>query len=363
MTWYLTHLESWDNPATADTQNISRRYLNNDLTNINMESSDVVDGLRCLKVGQSVSIPRVFALNFGGNCKSVHCGFWMKINRPATGESSRTATDSMFTTFSPDALSDHLQMSRHITGYLTFFRASTLLGTGNRRVSNNAWHYYEMFFRMDDGSSPAGKWIVDVDGINVFDYTGITYWVTNRYISSIAFQGRANTQASNEVLVDGFWCRVSPDLENSPTFYGPSIVRYLAPNGDGNYSQWTSTASPTHYTEIDETGDDDANTTYISTAANGNKATFTYPNLSLATGETIKGVGVRDMVAKVTAATGGAHKNIARISSTDYYGIEKYHAQSFYRVEQTCWENSPATASAWTEAEVNGAEFGIEYVG
>ena len=51
---------------------------------------------------------------------------------------------------------------------------------------------------------------------------------------------------------------------------------------------------------------------------------------------------------------------LTRISSTDYLGSESDQQITEYKVVTSVWDTNPDDSSAWEEADVNGAEFGVK---
>jgi hypothetical protein len=123
------------------------------------------------------------------------------------------------------------------------------------------------------------------------------------------------------------------------------------PDANGNYQEWGNSA----FGNVDEvvagadfatSGTADQRTCYSMGA---------FP--ALGTNEAIAAV---QMAATANRdAAGPQNANLfTRISSTDYHGSDKSLNVAATFVQQK-WETSPATAAAWTIAEINGAEFGV----
>jgi hypothetical protein len=163
-------------------------------------------------------------------------------------------------------------------------------------------------------------------------------------------------QANHSVYVDDLYvCDTAGSVNND--FLGDVRVQSIFPSGAGNTTQMTPSAG-SNYTCVDETTPN-GDTDYVSETAAGEKDTYAFGNLTPTSG-TIKGVQVLINARKDDAG----FRTIApvyRPASTDYDGSTVNVGDSYvYYSEIT--EVSPETSSAWTIAEVNGAEFGVKLI-
>lgn len=363
MAWFYDCLDSFEWIGSNTQTQVEQRYMQTGLASWSFDTSDKISGTHSLKLTQNFSQAIVYYREMNGAINSVHMGFWVKFQRATAGEKSRTDGDPIMRAYEADG-DDQINVSRHITGYLTFFRrqVSGYLGCTKHRVPNNVWHYIELYWRQDDNSSPQGEVVCWVNGVKEFEYSGYTFWGTDDKVSYIVLHGADTSTANNATWFEGLWVRASVDLENEPTPHGFCKVVSSIPDGDGNYGQWNSTASPTQYTEVDDTNGNDT-ATYISTNTADNKSSFTHAALGLNAGETIKCVGLYHSGEK-EAVGGGSHRGFTRVSGADYFLPERYiYEKDHYIFTQEYWEYDPSSSpeAAWTEAAVDAAEFGIEY--
>ena len=140
-------------------------------------------------------------------------------------------------------------------------------------------------------------------------------------------------------------------------FRGPIEVLPLLPDGNGNSSDLVGqdADSVNNHLNVDEQDPDDG-TTYNGSDLEGDKDTYTFENVP--TDAEIIGLFVTQNAAKTD--TGAKFiRPVIRIGSTDYVGAS--HALgTAYDVIEVPFDVSPATAVAFTAAEVNAAEFGSE---
>jgi hypothetical protein len=138
-------------------------------------------------------------------------------------------------------------------------------------------------------------------------------------------------------------------------FLGDCRVDTLMPNGEGNYSAWTCSTGGTHSALVDEAVPNTSDYVESSTAAQ--KDSWAFANLTAVTG-TIFGAAI-NLAALKSDAGARDIKPLCRSGSTDSLGsafslsTDQLYVQKIYEVD-------PNTASAWTESNVNSAEFGVE---
>jgi hypothetical protein len=143
----------------------------------------------------------------------------------------------------------------------------------------------------------------------------------------------------SEIIVADF-CTVGSKIVSRP------------PTGNGSYQEWTNGGFAI-VDDVDATGAD------LATSATANQRT-TYTHAALtALGGTEVLAGVKVAAAVNREVTGPQNLNfMTRISTTDYNGADQSLSTTSGRNSQM-WENSPASATAWTIAEINAAHMGV----
>lgn len=243
------------------------------------------------------------------------------------------------------------QASLHKVGvnYVMHLGASTgnpVLGT----IPNvlGGWSYIEIGYLTHP---TAGRCILRLNGATVSDFTGNTRASgTLNAISSITYQGPDTTDRSFDdiYIVDG---------EGSPNnFLGDCKVVALYPNGNGNSSQGTGSDgdSTDNYLLVDEPLP--STTDYVDLSI-GEKDTYAYSNHGLSTG-IVGGVQLRSVLSK-TDVGAVRTRSVARLGGTEAYGSDFYPPFGSYVYIQTTWTTRP-TGGAWTLADLDNAEFGLE---
>lgn len=227
----------------------------------------------------------------------------------------------------------------------------TLLNTSTATLSIGVWYYIEFKSTIHDTTGSYELRIngaSDVSGSSVDTRNGGTSGVIDTIqLGSFATIG---TPASYDDL---YFCNQSGATNNN--FLGDCRVDTLLPTGDGNYLQFTPSTGTTHYTLVDEST---PNTTdYVSDANAGDRDSYTFPDLTALTSQTVYGIQINAAALKSDTGTRSIG-TMSRLSGTDKdgTGVALGTGQSYISEIQ---ETDPASA-AWTEANINAAEFGVK---
>lgn len=231
-----------------------------------------------------------------------------------------------------------------------FTTGNTTLATASEGLSVGQWAYLEIEYL--PAANPTGRFILRKNDIIILDYTGNT-----RSSTSI-------TKPDMIVLTGGFYPAPTIHFDDfylldtsgsyNNAFKGDVEVRALAPNGNGNYSQFTG--SDGNSVDNYDLVNDATYTDYVESSTVGQKDSYQLENLS--------GVNVHAVQSVVRGAqtSGGmaAVRPFVRVGSTDYPGATQYLGQQ--NISTNIYEVNPATSTPWTETDVNGTEVGIEVV-
>jgi len=188
--------------------------------------------------------------------------------------------------------------------------------------------------------------------------------------STVVSDSGADTKAGTDSGVDalnlrgsisgGGYLRLDDLYIADDDFQGDCRIDTLWPDGAGNYSQWTPTPSGTsNYANVDDANDQDDDSTYNSTDVLNEIDSYTFDNLTPISGANILAVALNLALRKDDA---GQRKftPLIRISSTDYTGTE-LDGYDNYKTRQEIFENPPSDpSSAWSDSDVNGAEYGVK---
>lgn len=246
------------------------------------------------------------------------------------------------------------------TTFLEVYRGShdggTKILTGSTAISSQTQYYIELHGVIDNSS---GEVEIRVGTQSDGTFNGDTQATGNANIQTIHLGLYDAGAPPNVGTIDAYYddfviVDTSGSVANSWPF-GAGVER-LDPDGDGNYSQWTSTGG-NDYTEINDLAtygnavDDD--TTRIYHGVVGERTSVTVDNTSLA-GDDVLGVAI------VSYAKGGGADDVAhfvRLSTTDY-DQTAFTPASGYGWHMTILTTNPATTSAWATSEIDGMEIG-----
>lgn len=170
--------------------------------------------------------------------------------------------------------------------------------------------------------------------------------------AQISAFGLGGNVAATPIYYDDVWlaatdlgdCRVTP---------------INASTGDGTLADFTPSTGTDNGAMVDE-NPPDGDTTYNSSTVITNRDTYNFPASGI-TGAMVHGVKLHNYCRKQDAGT-VSMKPVIRIGGNNYEGAEQFLPTTYSHVTQQ-YDTSPATAAAWTVAEIDGAEFGIRHHG
>jgi hypothetical protein len=227
----------------------------------------------------------------------------------------------------------------------------TVLGTSAPGVLiSNTWHYIELSATIH---SSAGTVDVHIDGINVLSLTSQnTQSTANAYANAFGIGASGNSNVSYH---DDVYCLGGTGGVRT-TRIGPCrVTGIVASIGDGSVAQFTPLSASDNGAMVDDaTPDDDS--TYNSSGTIGFIDTYNFAAIGY-TG-TVHGLMVRNDCRSDSGAAG--IRNVTRIGSTNYFS-SVFALSTSYVMYTNLRETSPATSTAWTIAEIDAAEFGVEH--
>ncbi len=225
---------------------------------------------------------------------------------------------------------------------------------------NQGWMYLEIKWRIHDS---LGTWEFKIDGSTV--WTASTYdtkvFAGNFYWDGVQIELSAlavNTHLDDLYILDG-----SGSVNND--YLGDTVVEFLNPDADGTTSTFTPSSGTDHSALVDEAQSMTApidETDHLEGDTTGEKSLFTYENLAiLDTASLIHGVQVstwRRITAEQPLGLGIVARENVTESRVDHTVRHDQTDDMF--TDQTVFEQNPDTTAAWTPAEIDSAEFGVE---
>ena len=237
-------------------------------------------------------------------------------------------------------------------------RTSTFLGsTADSLITAQNFHYIEI--HMVIGAGTAGSVMIKLDGMEVLNLASINTAgdpFGSLDIAAIRFAG--HTEADGTRFDDVYICN---DQGPAPynTFLGNIRIDAVVPDADGTTTALGSTfpASPTnHFSKVDEPTPD-SDSSYNENTAASQIDLYDYAALPVDAGPVLAVQAM--MLGKRVESGDGLARLIARPTGTNFNGATK-GLPGDYIYQKHVWENNPQTTNAWTESEINAAEFGVE---
>lgn len=220
-----------------------------------------------------------------------------------------------------------------------------LLGTSTRSLTLGNWHWIEVKVVID-GS--AGVLQLQVDDTNWLD------------LSSRNTQAGATTDIGAFALAGGLCDCWFDDLvwqDTSGAFLTNSKVELLIPTDDGTTTNWTNTGGGTNAADVSVISDstDNVDDDYVYTSTSGHIDSYVYP--TIATDSIVKAIAI-DYRATKTDAPARSVKSIHSGGASSPGTVRTLtNAYTWY---QDVFETTDGSSTAWTQASIDSATFGIE---
>lgn len=202
----------------------------------------------------------------------------------------------------------------------------------------------------------AGAWIVQVNGAEVLNVSGIdTTTTANNYATQVSLAGGINRTGT---FYYDDWIVYDTSGTTYNDFLGDKRVIEQAPTGDGGTMQFTPSTGTSGFAMVDEVPPD-GDTSYIEDATVGHVARLTFPSLPVSTGTVLSAdvvwygrktdAGTRTIKGSVKSGASTASGADTALATTYGYGRGQF-------------DTDPNGGGAWTIAAVNAAEYGVEVV-
>jgi len=231
---------------------------------------------------------------------------------------------------------------------------------GGVAINDGFWHHVEIALSAHTSTGSFKMWI---DGVEQTEYT-ITSGDTSDAVSGdvTAFDriyvcgSNSNTSGVNGLWIDDII--VWDDTAGGLTGHLPAEhrLRKLEPTADGSTNQWTPLAGFA-YANVDDTAID-GDTSYISETVAGQIDYFTRASLGW-TPNAIQAVIV-ESIGKMDTGT-HTWRNKLKSSAAVANGTA-LTATTTYVMTKTYVDYDPNTSAVWSQANLEAAEFGVEFV-
>jgi len=260
-----------------------------------------------------------------------------------------TAQRAVWTLYADAATVAHLTLIYLSTGAFELRRgtsAGTIIATSAIVLQVNTWGYVEMSAIVSD---TVGAVTVRLNGTAVITLTGAD---TKNAGTSTNLDAISLVQFMN--YDDLYVCDGTGSVNNG--FLGDVRVQTLMPTGAGASTQLT----PSVGSNWDNVNDAPyVSTTYNSSSTAGQRDTYTMGDLIAGTGTVF---AMQDTILSLKSDAGAASIKAAVKSGGTVYYDSTISLGTSLGAYPAVRETDPATAAAWTVANVNALEFGAEIV-
>ena len=239
---------------------------------------------------------------------------------------------------------DHANIMLLATGALRVRRGTTTIATsGTTPITGATYHYIEFAFTIHDTT---GTYDVRVNGASVVSGSSAdTQSGSTGIWNGFGFWGPNTVSTTHDV--DDLY--VADDL----TFRGDHRIVCLLPStGNGMHTAWTPSTGTDHGALVDDAS---PNTTdYVTSSSAGAVDSYNFPAVGVA--GTVAGVQ-QSLYCKAEVAGVRLLKPRQIIGGSPYDGTGALLPADWTYLTEF-YPTSPATATAWTVAEIDAAEFG-----
>jgi hypothetical protein len=281
--------------------------------------------------------------------------FFVSFHFYVTNRASGAAGNILFAAMQLDGTSSLGRIETNASGdLLAYSQGNVLLQTAAGALSDATWHLIEIKIVLGTDAT-TGSIVVRVNESTVINQTGIdTFSTLTDYCGVLRFMGIGGGCKIDDVLV---FDDSGTEMNN---FIGSYKIDTLIPNGDGNHTAWTASAGSDYQCVDDAIGVANDDTDYISAGSASLKTSLEFTNLS-DNPVAIYGVQARHR-SKKTAAAERTIRSFLRTAATDYAGSEQGLSTDYSWHRGGFWDVNPNSTTAWTTAQVNALEAGVETV-
>lgn len=250
--------------------------------------------------------------------------------------------------------SGSLQITLNVTasGQLQLRRGDvngTTLGTSVTTMTTNTWHFIE--FKVTIGNS--GSYEVRLNGVNILSGSADTQNTANAFAQTLKLFGAQDSSIDIRWAYDDLYILDSSGSANID-FLGSMKVTAIFPSGTGDSTQLTPSAGD-NYAAVDD-NPHDSDSTYVESATSGQQDLYAFGDVDLVN---IKGAMI-SAVCRETDANPFSIKLVAKSGSTTDEGSGIAIGSTSYVSRHRILELDPDTSSAWEDAGIDAAQFGIE---
>lgn len=237
----------------------------------------------------------------------------------------------------------------------------TVIATGTTVIAASAWVYIEVRVTITDNTGPAtGTIEVRINEVSELSLTVIQTAPTGN--GDGADQLRLVGKSAVTAEFDDFWS-INEDTGGTTGFRGDMALEGILPTGAGASTQWTPVGAASNFDAVNDTALSPNNADYVTSDTNGQIDYYAHGDLSFLTGA-IECVFV-SMGCRMENAVGSRviRPRFRRNSGTSGAGANVTVSGTAVVEAVVAMEQDPtAGPGAWTVAEINAGQFGMEVV-
>lgn len=221
----------------------------------------------------------------------------------------------------------------------------TLHATGTTTVPLNTRVFLELRGYIHGSSGEFEVWLdgnLEVSGTGRDTHSG-----GGVYVNNVEF---ANNYGALSYM-DSAYIRGAVGLEAGGNFGNSMVLRYLT-NGAGSNTAFNLTGAASNWQAVGEEPPN-GDTSHVSSNSAGNRDSYNFDDGSEST------IHSAQIALVARTAGGGTIKPLVKSGATTQVGAAQTLTTSYFTKVQ-CYDTDPNTASAWTLANLNAAEFGEE---
>jgi len=242
------------------------------------------------------------------------------------------------------------------TGTLSLLRGGTVVATSVNTILANVFYFIELKHIIDN---VVGLLEVRVNGAVWATFSGDTQETANSIANGIRlgpiFQDYDTVQFDDLYVLDGVDQSIAdPNSPPNNDYLGDHEVRFLAPIGAGNYTEFaTLVGAPTHWQAEDEVPPTE-DTDYVEDTIDDRRDTYAMADLPAGSYD-IPGIQLIHRVKQIVGAPRKFARLIRRVS--DNQGADTALSTSYlYYLE--ILGGDPIAAGAWTKTNIDAMEVG-----
>jgi hypothetical protein len=247
---------------------------------------------------------------------------------------------------------EQLRLERNGNGVMTLLRGTVVLVRGTRLIKNDHWYYMELKATIN---SSTGSYELKIEGVTEFSDTGVNTGAQSE-VSRIDFGAQGS---NNDIEYTDIYILNHSGSAPLNDFLGDVNVESLFPDGNGTTNNFTPSAG-SNFENVDESPPHDSDSTYNSAGTATDRDLYTFDNIT-APVSAVRAVALNLTLRREAGSTRSV-KDVVRSGGSNFDGqgsMASLAPGADYETFNTIHETDPNTAAAWTEANVNAAEFGV----